>query len=258
MCRQRPGFSIWPSCSTPGAARSSAGRWRTTCAPSWYWTRWRWRLASVGRRTSSTTATKAASIRQWHSASAAARPAFAPRWDRSVMPEPVLGPAKPDPGDNAMAESFFSTLEARAAQPPPVHISGRSQDGLLQLHRGLVQSGAPAFGPGIPVANNLRSRHAGRHNQAIDRKPRNRPLKRGNLNPNLRHCRPERRPDKRASARSDRGRSTASRSRWRGLVDRFRTHLRRARIFAKSADRTIADLPAGDDAGSPCPICDIG
>ena len=28
------------------------------------------------------------------------------------MPEPVLGPARPDPGDNAMAESFFSTLEA--------------------------------------------------------------------------------------------------------------------------------------------------
>ena len=28
------------------------------------------------------------------------------------MPEPVLGPASgPDPGDNAMCESFFATLE---------------------------------------------------------------------------------------------------------------------------------------------------
>jgi len=27
------------------------------------------------------------------------------------MPEPVLGPAKPDPGDNALCESFFATLE---------------------------------------------------------------------------------------------------------------------------------------------------
>ena len=28
------------------------------------------------------------------------------------MPEPVLGPASgPDPGDNAMAESFFASLE---------------------------------------------------------------------------------------------------------------------------------------------------
>ena len=28
------------------------------------------------------------------------------------MPEPVLGPAEPDPGDNAMCKSLFSTLEA--------------------------------------------------------------------------------------------------------------------------------------------------
>ena len=26
------------------------------------------------------------------------------------MPEPVLGPAQPDPWDNAMCESFFATL----------------------------------------------------------------------------------------------------------------------------------------------------
>ena len=35
------------------------GRWRTTCAPNWCWTRWRWRLANGGPRTSSTTATRA-------------------------------------------------------------------------------------------------------------------------------------------------------------------------------------------------------
>jgi putative transposase len=54
----------------------------------------------------------AANIPRWRSASAAARRVFDPQWARSVTPEPVLGPAKPDPGDNAMAESFFSTLEA--------------------------------------------------------------------------------------------------------------------------------------------------
>jgi hypothetical protein len=32
MCRRWRASSISPSCSTPGAARSSAGRWRTTCA----------------------------------------------------------------------------------------------------------------------------------------------------------------------------------------------------------------------------------
>src|SRR4051794_39836013 len=68
---------------------------------------------------------------------------------------------------------------------PRVHADlrrqGRGKDGLLQLHRGLVQSGAAAFGPGIPLASNLRSRHAGRHDQDVDRKPTNRPLNRGNL-----------------------------------------------------------------------------
>ena len=43
-----------------------------------------------------------------------------------------------DAYDNAMAESFFYHPRGRAAQPPPVRIPGRGQDGLLQLHRGLV------------------------------------------------------------------------------------------------------------------------
>src|SRR5580700_1756085 len=41
--------------------------------------------------------------------------------------------------------------------------------------------GAVAFGPGIPLTDNLRSRHAGRHDQDVDCKLTNRPLKRGNL-----------------------------------------------------------------------------
>src|SRR2546421_6268534 len=52
------GFLYSPSCSTPGAARSSAGRWQTTCAPNWCWMRWRWLLANVGPRTSSITPTR--------------------------------------------------------------------------------------------------------------------------------------------------------------------------------------------------------
>src|SRR6202022_3880237 len=60
MCRQWRGFFISPSCYTPGAARSSAGRWQNTCAPNWCWMRWRWLLANVGPRTSSTIATRAA------------------------------------------------------------------------------------------------------------------------------------------------------------------------------------------------------
>jgi transposase InsO family protein len=44
-----------------------------TGAPNWCWTRWRWRSASAGRKTSSITATGAASIRRWRLAGAAGR-----------------------------------------------------------------------------------------------------------------------------------------------------------------------------------------
>ena len=101
MCRQWRGFSISPSCSTPGAARSSAGRWQTTCAPNWCWMRWRWLLANVGPRTSSTIATRAANIPRWHSASGVGEAGV----------RPSMGSVG-DAYDNAMAESFFSTLEA--------------------------------------------------------------------------------------------------------------------------------------------------
>jgi len=64
-----------------------------------------------------TTATKAASTRQWHSASAAARPAFAPRWDRSVMP--------------------MTTPWPRVSSPPlgALHRKGHSAQKLLNLHK---------------------------------------------------------------------------------------------------------------------------
>ena len=56
-----PASSISPSCWTPSAARSSAGRWRATCAPSSSWTPSTWRSASAGLATSSTTPIRAAS-----------------------------------------------------------------------------------------------------------------------------------------------------------------------------------------------------
>ena len=60
---------------------------------------------------SCTIPTKARSTPRLHSGRDAGRPASGRRWDRWEIAEPALGRAKPDPGDNAMAESFFATLE---------------------------------------------------------------------------------------------------------------------------------------------------
>ena len=100
MCRQWRGFSIWLSYSTPGAAGSSAGQWQINCAPNWYWTRWRWRLANGGPKTSSTTATRAANTSV----------AFGKRCGEAGVRPSISSVG--DAYDNAMAESFFSSLEA--------------------------------------------------------------------------------------------------------------------------------------------------
>jgi putative transposase len=43
------GCFIWPRSWTFTAARSSAGRWRIICAPSYHWRPWRWPLPYSGR-----------------------------------------------------------------------------------------------------------------------------------------------------------------------------------------------------------------
>src|ERR1700738_2515258 len=85
-----------------------------------------------------------------------------------------------DAYDNAMAESFFSTLEASCSAAAGSHPRPRPRWPASATSRVGI-SGAVAFGPGIPLTDNLRSRHAGRHDQDVDCKLTNRPLKRGNL-----------------------------------------------------------------------------
>jgi len=52
----------WPRCRTSSAAGSSAGRWPSTCAPSWSWRRLKWPSGRAGPpRARSTTPTTAAS-----------------------------------------------------------------------------------------------------------------------------------------------------------------------------------------------------
>jgi putative transposase len=74
-----------------------------------------------------------------------------------------------DAYDNAMCESFFATLESRVrvARPMPVHVTGGSAHGLLQLHRGLVQPGPAAFRPRLPIADGLRRSGGDSHSTTL-------------------------------------------------------------------------------------------
>src|SRR6476619_7696233 len=68
-----------------------------------------------------------------------------------------------DAYDTAMCESFFATVECETAGATQVHVQDRGQDGLLQLHRRLVQPGAAALSPRLPLANGLGSSDGGGH-----------------------------------------------------------------------------------------------
>ena len=65
-----------------------------------------------------------------------------------------------DAYDNAMAESFFATLEARSVEPAPVSEPGRGADGHLPVARGMVQSASAPLGSRLPVTHQLREETA--------------------------------------------------------------------------------------------------
>jgi hypothetical protein len=58
--------------------------------------------------------------------------------------------------DNAVAESFFATLEC-AAQPLSLADTGGPADGDLRLHRGLLQPPTPPLDPRLPPTRHLRA-----------------------------------------------------------------------------------------------------
>jgi hypothetical protein len=59
-CRRRAGSSIWLLCWMPGAERSLAGLWPTTCVPNLCWVRSRWQSANADPAMSFITATREA------------------------------------------------------------------------------------------------------------------------------------------------------------------------------------------------------
>jgi transposase InsO family protein len=62
--------------------------------------------------------------------------------------------------DNAVAESFFATLNKRARPRPHLALQGRAQDRGLRVHRGLLQPPPPTLHPGLPLARRLRAPHS--------------------------------------------------------------------------------------------------
>jgi hypothetical protein len=85
---------MWRSCWTPSPAGSSAGRWLITCTTSWSWTPSTWRSPSGSQRP--------------------ADPSQRPRLPAQVQGVVALVASMGTVGDaldNAVAESFFTTLE---------------------------------------------------------------------------------------------------------------------------------------------------
>src|SRR3954471_15194583 len=66
----------------------------------------------------------------------------------------------------------------RTARTAPLRLTDRGMDGLLQLHRRLLQSHPAALRPRVSLAHLLRTGDA---NRPTARYPLNRPLKRGNF-----------------------------------------------------------------------------
>ena len=86
-----------------------------------------------------------------------------------------------DAYDNAMCESFFATLECELLDRRRFASLAEAQDGLLQLHRGLVQSRPAAFGIGLSVTHGLRNRQGAHHHGTVITQARRHSTKAGQL-----------------------------------------------------------------------------
>ena len=78
---------------------------------------------------------------------------------------------KAGPVGQRLVRELLRHPRMRATRPPPVRVPSRSQDGLLQLHRGLVQPCPATLRPGLPLANRVRSCNGGNHHYTVQRRP---------------------------------------------------------------------------------------
>ena len=135
-CRPWRDSCTWPSSSTCSAAGSWAGRWPGTCAPNPCSTHSTWPSNNADRTPSSTIPTRAANTPPSPSASAA-------------------GDSVGDCFDNAMAESFFATLECELLDRTHFHDHHQARRAIFEFiegwynphrrHRGLGQQSPIAF-----------------------------------------------------------------------------------------------------------------
>jgi putative transposase len=75
-----------------------------------------------------------------------------------------------DAYDNAMAESFFATLECELLDRRRFRTQAEARNGSLRVHRGLLQSAPPALVARLPVARRVRAA-AGRRGPRSRRTP---------------------------------------------------------------------------------------
>ena len=144
----RPGRAgpTWPPSSTSPPAGSSAGRWPTTCAPSWSPTRSRWRSLSRARRRGDLPLGPRLSVHEcgtspswpgptaWCCRSAARASAGTTRWRRAFSPPSSASSSTPAPGRR-----------------------GRTATRRVRLHRGLVQHPPAAQLARLPQPRRIRS-----------------------------------------------------------------------------------------------------
>lgn len=74
---------------------------------------------------------------------------------REMGVKPSMGTVG-DAYDNAMAESFFATLECELDRPALLAQQGRSENGAVHMDRELVQPTPAALGPELRIAHQLR------------------------------------------------------------------------------------------------------
>ena len=163
--RRAPATS--PRSSTPGAAGSSAGAWPPTCGPS--------SSPRPSTRRSSAAVRRRGLVHHSDHGSQYTSLAFGQRLRESGIAASMGSVG--DCYDNAMAESFFATLETELIDRSRLGEPRRGEGRGVRVHRGLLQPDPPPQQPRQPQSRAVRgalSFESGRRGRVTHHRPRNR------------------------------------------------------------------------------------